>query len=53
MKLRRRCHELEPALFMKYDGDVLVGLLLTQVDDLLYAGSGPVYDEAMNKLRED
>ena len=60
MKLRRRCHEagwvshpLEPALFMKYDGDVLVGLLLTHVDDLLYAGSGPVYDEAMNRLRED
>ncbi len=60
MKLRRRCHEagwvshpLEPALFMKYDGDALVGLLLTHVDDLLYAGSGPVYDAAMNKLRED
>ena len=31
----------------------LVGLLLTHVDDLLYASSGPVYDEAMSRLRED
>ncbi len=60
MKLRRRCreagwisHPLEPALFMKYDGEALAGLLLTHVDDLLYAPSGPVYEEAMSKLRED
>ena len=46
-------HPLEPALFMLYDGDRLVGVLLTHVDDLLYAGSGTKFDDAMEKIKKD
>ena len=60
LKLQRRIHAagwishpLEPALFGLHDGDDWVGIMITHVDDLLYAGSGPVYEKAMNAIKED
>ena len=60
LKLQRRIHAagwishpLEPALFGLHDGDTLVGIMITHVDDLLYAGAGPVYEKAMNAIKKE
>ena len=60
LKLQRQIHAagwitnpLEPAYFTLYDEGNLVGVMITHVDDLLYAGAGPVYEKAMNAIKAD
>ena len=60
LKLQRQIHAagwitnpLEPAFFTLYDEGNLVGVMITHVDDLLYAGAGPVYEKAMNAIKAD
>ena len=38
---------------MLYEGDTLVGVLLTHVDDFLYGGHGKRFDEAMEKIKKE
>ncbi len=59
MKLQKQSHAagwitnpLEPAFFTLYDEGNLVGVMITHVDDLLYAGAGPVYEKAMKPSRQ-
>ena len=42
--------KIEAALFFLYDGDVLVGVMVTHVDDLFVCGSGSKYENAMKVL---
>ena len=42
--------KIEAALFFLYDGDVLVGVMVTHVDDLFVCGSGSKYEESMKTL---
>ena len=43
----------EKALFLLFDQGELVGLILSHVDDLFTAGTGPLYEKSMKKLRDE
>ncbi len=45
-------HPLEPAVFTLYDKGALVGIVITHMDGLLYAGAGPVYERAKAVVKE-
>ena len=45
--------KLEAALFYLTDGDMLVGALVTHVDDLYCTGVGKKYESSMSSLEKE